>query len=390
MRDTIHCLTEDEPDQEAITASVHAMVAEVQRYVPGYTAEERAGVRRPPRVSVFIEVEGLGDYLPKYAGNLDIMTAAALRTGEMFAEEMLQGRVRAALRAGLSTELSHELEGQASCCTTCSLRDGMHPKRHQITLEQMISVATALDAAGVPLIEVTHGDGLGGASMNYGFPAAQRRGVPARGDAADEARQGSALLLPGIGTVDHLHMADDCGVAHASASRPTAPRPTSPSSTSALAPKLGLDTVGFLMMAHMIPPEAAARAGEADGELRRQLHLLHRLGRLHAARRRDRAHRRCCAPSCSPRPRSASTATTTWPWASPTRWPRSRPARSRIDGSCAGLGAGAGNTPLEVFVAVLRAHGRRARRRPVQGHGRRRGPGRADDGRRRCASTATR
>ncbi|UJB66190.1 acetaldehyde dehydrogenase (acetylating) [Acidovorax sp. YS12] len=92
MRDTVHCLTEGEPDQAAITASIHAMLAEVQKYVPGYKLVN-GPVFDGNRVSVFLEVEGLGDYLPKYAGNLDIMTAAAARTAEMFAEEMLAGRL---------------------------------------------------------------------------------------------------------------------------------------------------------------------------------------------------------------------------------------------------------------------------------------------------------
>jgi acetaldehyde/propanal dehydrogenase len=87
MRDTIHCLTEGEPDRDAITASVHAMVKEVQRYVPGYQLKN-GPVFDGRRVTVYMEVQGLGDYLPKYAGNLDIMTAAALRTAEMFAQEM--------------------------------------------------------------------------------------------------------------------------------------------------------------------------------------------------------------------------------------------------------------------------------------------------------------
>ncbi len=90
MRDTVHCLTEDEPDQAAITASIHAMIREVQKYVPGYRLVN-GPVFDGKRVSVFLEVEGLGDYLPKYAGNLDIMTAAAARTAEMFAEEILAG-----------------------------------------------------------------------------------------------------------------------------------------------------------------------------------------------------------------------------------------------------------------------------------------------------------
>jgi acetaldehyde/propanal dehydrogenase len=90
MRDTVHCLTETAPDQARITASIHAMIEEVQKYVPGYKLVN-GPVFDGNRVSVFLEVEGLGDYLPKYAGNLDIMTAAAARTAEMFAEELLNG-----------------------------------------------------------------------------------------------------------------------------------------------------------------------------------------------------------------------------------------------------------------------------------------------------------
>ena len=90
MRDTVHCLTEGTPDEAKITESIKAMVAEVQRYVPGYKLKQNP-VFDGKRVSVFLEVAGLGDYLPKYAGNLDIMTAAALRTGEMFAQRLQQG-----------------------------------------------------------------------------------------------------------------------------------------------------------------------------------------------------------------------------------------------------------------------------------------------------------
>ena len=92
MRDTVHCLTETTPDQAIITQSIHDMIREVQKYVPGYKLVN-GPVFDGNRVSVFLEVEGLGDYLPKYAGNLDIMTAAAARTAEMFAEEILAGKL---------------------------------------------------------------------------------------------------------------------------------------------------------------------------------------------------------------------------------------------------------------------------------------------------------
>ncbi|MBE9399039.1 acetaldehyde dehydrogenase (acetylating) [Pontibacterium sp. N1Y112] len=92
MRDTVHCLTKETPNEAAITESVHAMVKEVQKYVPGYRLVN-GPVFDGNRVSMFMEVEGLGDYLPKYAGNLDIMTAAGLRTAEMFAEEAANGSI---------------------------------------------------------------------------------------------------------------------------------------------------------------------------------------------------------------------------------------------------------------------------------------------------------
>lgn len=91
MRDTVHCLTRDEPDQQSIRASIEAMVAEVQKYVPGY-AVKNGPVFEGKRVSIYLEVAGLGDYLPRYAGNLDIMTAAGLRTAEMLAQEVAAGR----------------------------------------------------------------------------------------------------------------------------------------------------------------------------------------------------------------------------------------------------------------------------------------------------------
>ena len=90
MRNTVYCEVEGTPDRDAITTAIHAMITEVQRYVPGYKL-----VNGPDfdgnRVAVFLEVAGLGDFLPTYAGNLDVMTAAAARTAEMFAERILNG-----------------------------------------------------------------------------------------------------------------------------------------------------------------------------------------------------------------------------------------------------------------------------------------------------------
>jgi 4-hydroxy-2-oxovalerate/4-hydroxy-2-oxohexanoate aldolase len=231
------------------------------------------------------------------------------------------------------------------------LRDGMHAKRHQISLEQMVTVAEALDRAGVPLIEVTHGDGLGGASINYGFPAHTdeeylRAVVPRMRRAGI-----SALLIPGIGTVEHLRMARDCGVRTVRVATHCTEADVAEQHI-AEARKLGLDTVGFLMMAHMVTPEellAQARLMEGYGA-----NVIYctdsagymlpddvsaRIGALRAGLARETAigfhghHNMAMGIANSLAAIEAGA--------------------ERIDGSVAGLGAGAGNTPLEIFAAVL-------------------------------------
>jgi 4-hydroxy-2-oxovalerate/4-hydroxy-2-oxohexanoate aldolase len=236
-----------------------------------------------------------------------------------------------------------------------SLRDGMHPKRHQITIGQMKSIATGLDAAGVPLIEVTHGDGLGGASVNYGFPAASdedylRAVIP-------EMKQArvSALLLPGIGTVDELRMAADCGISTIRVATHCTEADVAEQHI-ALGRKMGLDTVGFLMMSHMaepakileqarlmvsyganciyvtdsagymLPEDVAARIGL----LRQALDPSIELG-FHGHHNLSMGVSNSLAAVAA--------------------------GAGRIDCACGGMGAGAGNTPLEVFAAVCERMG---------------------------------
>jgi 4-hydroxy-2-oxovalerate/4-hydroxy-2-oxohexanoate aldolase len=243
------------------------------------------------------------------------------------------------------------LQGKKVTLHDMSLRDGMHPKRHQITLDQMIAVATGLDAAGVPLIEVTHGDGLGGSSINYGFPAHSdeeylRTVVPRLRRA-----KVSALLLPGIGTVDHLRMAADCGVGTIRVATHCTEADVSGQHIG-LSKKLGLDTVGFLMMAHMVPPEqlvVQAKLMESYGA--NCVYITDSAGYMlpDDVTARVRLFREQLAPATEigfhgHHNLSMGVANSLAALDA---------GATRIDGSVAGLGAGAGNTPLEVFAAVL-------------------------------------
>jgi len=227
----------------------------------------------------------------------------------------------------------------------------MHPKRHQISIEQMVKVATGLDEAGVPLIEITHGDGLGGASINYGFPLHSdqeylRAVVPKM-----KRAKISALLLPGIGTVDDLRMAVGEGVATIRVATHCTEADVSEQHIG-LARKLGVDTVGFLMMAHMIEPEALvaqAKIMEAAGA--NVLYCTDSAGYMlpDDVRARIGALRAALSPSTE----VGFHGHHNLGMGIANSIAAIEEGASRIDGSAAGLGAGAGNTPLEVFVAVL-------------------------------------
>jgi 4-hydroxy-2-oxovalerate/4-hydroxy-2-oxohexanoate aldolase len=236
-----------------------------------------------------------------------------------------------------------------------SLRDGMHPKRHQITLEQMINVATALDAAGMPLIEITHGDGLGGASINYGFPLhSDREYLEAVVPKLKKTRV-SVLSIPGIGTVDDLKMAVACGASSVRIATHCTEADISQQHIG-ISAKLGVDTVGFLMMAHMSEPEALleqAKLMQSYGANCIYItdsagHMLPhdvtaRIGLLRSkldAKTEIGFHGHHNLSMGIANSIAAIEA-----------------GAGRVDASVAGLGAGAGNTPMEVLVAVLHRMG---------------------------------
>ena len=244
-----------------------------------------------------------------------------------------------------------DLTGKKILLHDMCLRDGMHPKQHQITLAQMQAISQALDEAGVPLIEVTHGDGLGGASVNYGFPAetdeAYLRGVVS---IVKRARI-SALLLPGIGTVDHLRMAKDCGVSTIRVATHCTEANVSRQHI-ALSRALGLDTVGFLMMAHMVEPaELLEQALLMESYGANCIYCTDSAGYMlpadvtaRIALLRDRLH---------PDTEIGFHGHHNLAMGVGNSLAAIEAGATRIDGSAAGLGAGAGNTPLEAMAAVL-------------------------------------
>ena len=244
-----------------------------------------------------------------------------------------------------------DLKGRNITLHDMTLRDGMHPKRHQISLEQMRAVARALDEAGMPMLEVTHGDGLGGASVNYGFPAHTDREYLEAVVPLMKRTKVSALLLPGIGTVDHLRMAHDLGVHTIRVATHCTEADVSEQHIT-LARKLGMDTVGFLMMAHMNSPEGLVRQAKLmEGYGANCIYVTDSAGYMLP----DDVKARIDAVRAALKPETelGFHGHHNLAMGVANSLMAIDCGANRIDAACAGLGAGAGNTPMEVLVAVL-------------------------------------
>ncbi len=249
-----------------------------------------------------------------------------------------------------------DLKGKQITVHDMCLRDGMHPMRHQITVEQMVAVATAMDEARVPLIEVTHGDGLGGRSVNYGFPAASDEEYLRAVCGAVKHTRVSALLLPGIGTVDHLKMAVDCGISTIRVATHCTEADVSEQHIGMASQIDGLDTVGFLMMAHMIPAEALVeqlKLMESYGA--NCVYITDSAGYMLPDDVTDRVG--LARRELKPDTEIGFHGHHNLAMGIANSLAAVEAGASRIDGSMAGLGAGAGNTPLEVFIAVCERMG---------------------------------
>ena len=241
-------------------------------------------------------------------------------------------------------------EGRKVLLHDMCLRDGMHAKKEQISTEEMTRVAKALDAAGVPIIQVTHGAGCGGNSLQHGFAMHSNEEYWAATVPHMKQAIISCLLIPGMGTMKELHSAYDHGVRSVHVATHCTEADTTPQHI-AYARKLGMDTTGFLMMAHLNDAKGLAEQGKLMESYGAQtVYITDSAGYMLPKDVSERV--RALRDVLKPETEVGFHGHHNLGMGIANSIAAVEEGATRIDASVGGLGAGAGNTPLEVFVAV--------------------------------------